>query len=93
MQINFEKVDLNKEIIDIRSSLEYNKKRYKKSINIPRIILLSNPEKYLNKESEYYLLCDKGKVSLSCSNILNALGYSCYSIIGGIEQMEKNNVI
>lgn len=93
MQVTFDEINKNNEIIDIRTSLEYEKKHYVNSINIPRLMLLKNPQKYLNKENKYYLLCDKGKVSLSCSNILNALGYCCYSIIGGIEGLQKNNII
>ena len=93
MQISFNEIDYNNKIIDIRTSLEYGKKHYFNSVNIPRLILLKNPEKYLNKKNKYYLLCEKGKISLICSNILNALGYKCYSIIGGIEQLEKNNII
>lgn len=72
-------------IIDIRSELEFNKKNIEGSINIPKMILMSNPEKYLKKDITYFLICDKGKVSLICAKMLNALGYKCYSVAGGIE--------
>lgn len=90
MLISFEDLDLNNLIIDVRSSVEYNNYHYKNSINIPRLLLLKNPEKYLNKINDYYLICNKGEVSLVCARILNALGYKCYSIIGGIESLKKD---
>ena len=77
-------LDKNK-IIDIRTFAEYNNYHYPGSINIPRLNLLKSPEKYMNKNNEYYLLCSKGLLSNKTTNILNALGYNCYSIIGGIE--------
>ena len=40
-------------------------------------------------DEKYYLICDLGKVSLSCARVLNALGYNCYSIKGGIEGLKK----
>ena len=51
--------------------------------------LLKNPEYYLDKNDTYYIVCNKGTVSLSCSRILNALGYNCYSVAGGIDDLKK----
>lgn len=90
MEIDYNKITNSNNIIDIRSFLDYDEFNIKKSINIPKIILMSKPDKYLNKEEEFYLLCDKGKISLSCSKILNALGYKCFSIKDGIEGIKKN---
>lgn len=89
MQIKFCDIKDNSKIIDIRTSLEYEQKCIPKSINIPRFNLLKNPESYLSKEETYYLICNKGLVSLSCAKILNALGYNCASVIGGIESLHK----
>ena len=47
-----------------------------------------NDKKYINKNSKYYLLCSKGLLSNKTANILNALGYNCYSITGGIESIK-----
>ena len=91
MEIEYYNTNINNIIIDIRSSIDYEKYHLYNSINIPRKKLLERPEEYLNKEKEVYLLCDKGKVSKSCSNILNALGYKCISIIGGIDKI-KNDI-
>ena len=76
-------------IIYIRTSIEYNKYHYPGSVNITRMILLKNPEKYINKNSKYYLLCSKGLLSNKTANILNALGYNCYSITGGIVSIKR----
>lgn len=88
MQISFQDVKNSSNVIDIRTSLAYNKHNLGFK-NVPRLMLLSDPSKYLNKNEEYYLLCDTGLVSLSCSNILNALGYRCYSIKGGIDNLNE----
>ena len=76
-------------IIDIRENYEYKMGHIDNSINVPMDLILLVPEKYLKKNKVYYLICDKGTVSLSCAKILNALGYKCYSIIGGIEGIKK----
>lgn len=89
MQITFEEITKRQNIIDIRSSLDFKEGNILGSLNIPRLVLMSNPQNYMNKKDEYYLLCDKGKVSLMCAKVLNALGYKCYSIIGGIENIKK----
>lgn len=89
MQINFCEITNRKNIIDIRTSIEFGDYNILGSKNIPRLNLLKNPENYLNKHQEYYLICNKGEVSFSCCKILNALGYKCYSIIGGIDGLKK----
>ena len=89
MQINYNDIIDKTKIIDIRNLLEFNNNHVSNSINIPRLKLLSKPDIYMNKENEYYLICDTGTVSLSCAKILNALGYKCYRIIGGIEGIKK----
>lgn len=89
MEINYNEITNMGNIIDIRSALDYEEENIEGSINIPKMLLLSNHDKYLNKDDEFYLLCDKGTVSLPCAKILNALGYKCFSIKGGIENIFK----
>lgn len=89
MQINYSEIKDKTKIVDIRTSLEFDKNNIKGSINVPKLKLLKNPENYLNKQDDYYLLCNEGKVSSSCTNILNALGYRCYSIIGGMDGLKE----
>lgn len=89
MQIEYYDISDKSKIIDIRNSIDFSYNHVHGSINVPRIMLMSNPDFYMNKVDDYYLLCDKGMVSLSCTRILNALGYKCFSIIGGIENIKK----
>lgn len=89
MQIELSNIKNRNNIIDIRTSIEFESYNILGSKNIPRLNLLKSPEVYLNKYEEYYLICNKGEVSLSCSKILNALGYNCYSIKGGIDNLKK----
>ena len=42
-----------------------------------------------SKNNTYYIVCNKGTESLSCTKILNALGYNCYSVAGGIDDLKK----
>lgn len=79
--------DVNGIIIDIRSSIEYNEYHYPGSINIPRIILLTDPNRFLDFNKTYYLICERGHESISTTRVLNALGYNCYSINGGIKAL------
>ena len=88
MEINYEDINKNNIIIDIRYPSDYEEYHLKNSINIPRIVLLSDPKKYLS-DKENYIICDKGIVSKSCVKVLNALGYKCKSIEGGIERVRK----
>ena len=89
MQIEYFKIADKTKIIDIRSALDFASDGEQNSINVPRAILMSNPELYMNKKDSYYLICDKGILSLSCAKILNALGFNCYSVAGGIEGIKK----
>jgi len=89
MEINYEDINTNNLIIDIRPKIDYLNFHIKNSVNIPRVLLLNNPSEYLNKYETYYLLCDKGTISKKTANILNSLGYNCYSIIGGLESINK----
>ena len=46
---------------------------------------------YMNKENEYYLICDKGIYSNEVSAKLNKMGYNTHSIQGGYDKIKKNN--
>lgn len=86
MEVEYKKIYKN--LIDIRDLTSFNLFNIPQSINIPKNKLMHNPEKYLNKKDTYYLICEKGKVSLSCTKILNALGYHCFSIKNGIKSIK-----
>jgi rhodanese-related sulfurtransferase len=88
MQIKISEIENKSNIIDIRTSTEFNEFNIG-GRNITRMNLLKNPEYYLDKNNTYYIVCNKGMVSLSCSRLLNALGYNCYSVAGGIDDLKK----
>ena len=75
----------NINIIDIRSVEKYNDNHIKGAINIPYILLLKEPEKYLNKNEEYYIYCQYGKNSIKVCNNLALKGYKVYNILEGYE--------
>lgn len=72
-----------KNIIDIRSRDKYNINHIPGAVNIEYLELLSNPSKYLNKNSIYYLYCASGYTSKMLVNKLNTLGYNTVNIDGG----------
>ena len=71
-------------LIDIREPYEVKTRSLKGSKNIPKNNLLKNPEKYLNKEKEYYIMCQSGMRSSRTSNILSKQGYKIINVSGGI---------
>jgi len=83
----------NINIIDIRSKEKYNDNHIPESINIPQEKILTEPEKYLNKDKRYYLYCQKGMSSFNICKILTKLGYKVTNINGGYESyiMNKRN--
>lgn len=94
MEITFSKlIHLNNpNIIDIRSNEKYNNNHVPGSINIPYNLLVSNPQKFLNKVDTYYLYCQKGITSKICVNILRSFGFNVVSVIGGYEEYILNNI-
>lgn len=80
-----ELLKLNVPIIDIRSIEKYNDNHIVGAKNIPMILLLKEPNKYLNKMETYYIYCQKGINSIRLCNALNKQGYKTVNIIGGYE--------
>lgn len=70
-------------IIDIRTSFEYQLNRIPTAKNIDRNLLEFSPEKYLNKSETYYIYCHSGSTSKMLVNRLNTLGYKTVNITGG----------
>ena len=77
-------------IIDLRDEISFRKKNILNSKNISFYNLLINPEKYLNKDDKYLLICEYGLKSKRVSDILKRLGYHVYSLKGGFRKY--NNV-
>ena len=70
-------------IIDVRPYEEYRYGTLQNAINIPGIKLIHKPNKYLNKQTTYYILCQSGRQSLDIVNTLNLQGFNTVNIIGG----------
>lgn len=79
-------LNLNTNIIDLRSFEKYNTSHIDNSKNIPYLELLRTPDKYLNKNSTYYLYCQYGKTSLRLSLILNKQGFNTINVLGGYQE-------
>lgn len=76
----------NPVIIDIRSNQSYNNNHIDNSINIPYQELIINPNKYLNRNTKYFIYCQKGITSRRICNLLYNQGYNVVNIIGGYEE-------
>lgn len=70
-------------IIDVRKSYLYNLGSIPSSKNIPSLFLLSNPSKYLDKDSVYYIYCTQGMESLKICEKLSEQGYNVVNVLGG----------
>ena len=70
-------------IIDIRSKYMYNMNHITNSINIDSVELISNPNKYLEKNKKYYIYCQTGNTSKIIVDRLNNLGYNTVNVEGG----------
>ena len=77
---------INPIIIDIRNEQSYNNRHIDGAINIPYLKLIANPNKYLNKQEQYYIYCQKGITSQKICAYLLSLGYNVINIIGGYEE-------
>lgn len=74
----------NVDIIDIREKYEFASGSLKSAKNIPMGELLNSPEKYLNKNKEYYIMCQSGGRSARACNSLSSQGYNVINVTGGI---------
>ena len=72
------------ELIDIREVNEYNRGSIKSAKNIPMQTLLGNPDKYLKKDKEYYILCQSGGRSARVCSELSKEGFNVTNIAGGV---------
>ena len=70
-------------LIDIREKGEYKGGHIPGAKNIPMAELLGQPEKYLNKETEYHIVCHSGKRSRRASETLSKLGYKIVNVMDG----------
>jgi rhodanese-related sulfurtransferase len=72
------------ELIDIREPYEYKSGTLKTAKNIPMGNLLNEPEKYLNKDKTYYIMCQSGGRSGRTCHYLKKQGYDVVNVSGGM---------
>lgn len=70
-------------LIDIREGYEYNGGHVPTAKNIPMGEILDAPEKYLNKEDKYHIICQTGGRSLKTCKELSDKGYKVVNVSGG----------
>jgi len=72
------------ELVDIREPYEFKGGSLKSAKNIPMGNLLSEPNKYLNKEKAYYIMCQSGGRSGRTCRALLKQGYNVINVSGGM---------
>ena len=72
------------EIIDIREPYEYKSGTLKTAKNIPMGNLLNEPDKYLNKDKIYYIMCQSGGRSGRTCSLLQRQGFNVINVAGGM---------
>lgn len=71
------------DIIDIREPYEFKGGHIKSAKNIPMGTLLNNPSSYLNKDKEYYIMCQSGARSKRTTAMLKKSGFDVVNVAGG----------
>lgn len=75
----FSKINL----IDVREQYEYRSGHLPTAKNIPMGELLDDPEKFLDKSKEYYIICQSGSRSSRTCSMLKKHGYNVINVSGG----------
>jgi len=71
-------------LLDIREPYEYKAGTLKTAKNVPMNELMANPEKYMKKETTYYVFCLSGSRSQFACRKLSAEGYDVINMLGGM---------
>lgn len=72
------------ELIDVREAYEYKTGGIKTSKNIPMNELLAMPNKYIQTDKKYYIMCQSGMRSGRTARALSALGFEVVNVRGGM---------
>lgn len=75
----------NPNIIDVREPYMFARYHLPTAKNVPFHSLTMYPERFMNMQETYYLICDHGSVSYRAASILSAYGYKIVSISGGYD--------
>lgn len=73
----------NINLIDIREIYEYRAGHVPTAKNIPMGIIISEPEKHIEKSKEYYIICQSGGRSARICKELTNQGYKVINVSGG----------
>ncbi|WP_024614350.1 rhodanese-like domain-containing protein [Clostridium sp. Ade.TY] len=95
---NYKSVNVNElenklksiDLIDIREPYEYKSGHLPNAKNIPMENIISNPDKYLNKDKEYYIICQSGARSSRACSALDKEGYKIINVSGGTGSYNGN---
>lgn len=95
---NYKSVNVNElenklksiDLIDIREPYEYKSGHLPNAKNIPIENIISNPDKYLNKDKEYYIICQSGARSSRACSALDKEGYKIINVSGGTGSYNGN---
>ncbi len=72
-------------LIDIRESMEFIElPKLAEAKHVPMLTLVQNPEKFINKETSYYLICRSGTRTAQVTEYLTNLGYDVINVEGGM---------
>ncbi|MBE6049972.1 MAG: rhodanese-like domain-containing protein [Clostridium sp.] len=80
-------------LIDIREHHEFRSGSIKTAKNIPMGELLEDPDMYLEKNKEYYIMCRSGVRSARTCKELKAKGFNVHDVTSGIILYEGENRI
>jgi len=72
------------QLIDIREPYEFKSGSLRSAINIPMGNLLENPEKYLEADKTYYIMCQSGGRSSVATKVLQKQGFDVVNVVGGM---------
>ena len=79
----------NSKIIDIRNKTSYEIEHIESAINVNKLDLISNPDKYINKNEIIYIYCETGMNSSRICSTLNLKGYHTINVLGGFKAWKK----
>lgn len=79
----------NIHLIDVRENDDFKEGHIPTSRNIPMDILLKEPEKYINKTDEYYIVCQAGVKSEKTCKELWSKGYKVINIKDGTDSYKQ----
>lgn len=70
-------------LVDIREPCEYKSGHVPTARNVPMNLIVKNPEQYLDRTKQYYIICEAGGRSLMTCNELSSKGYNVINVTDG----------